>query len=357
MSAIRIDSKQLDHIESLGTSPTSETSLPPQNIDGPRRGSNLLVASTREDSPSQRHRLSHHHHQQQQQLHPHLDDFQTATLTRRRGGRSPASTMNREFSGSIQLHHQAYVHGGGLGMGFQSPQSTNGTRPQELQRPDSVITTSSIVSSDTASQVGDSSDVGHPPSVYAISGLYGPNRSPSSGTTKTRRSAEQLATEKPRSSTLPQESSLNMHSDLTHAQKSKTAHAFPTVVHRRQSSNPVSGTNGGTGVPLGVTKWPQAHTSQTIPAILPSSVVSRVNGHRRSSSYGHHRALTNSVSLGAGGVSSSHHAATRIGHRRTGSSVIETLQTLTCSGAETDKTREESIAQFLENLKKEQQEK
>lgn len=43
-------------------------------------------------------------------------------------------------------------------------------------------------------------------------------------------------------------------------------------------------------------------------------------------------------------------------HRRTGSSVIETLQTLTCSGAETDR-REESIAQFLENLKKEQQEK
>ena len=47
----------------------------------------------------------------------------------------------------------------------------------ELKRPDSVITTSSIVSSsDTNSQAGDSSsiEVGVPPSVYAISGLYGP---------------------------------------------------------------------------------------------------------------------------------------------------------------------------------------
>ena len=45
----------------------------------------------------------------------------------------------------------------------------------ELKRPDSVITTSSIVSSDTASQAGDSSteaSIG-PPSAYAISGLYG----------------------------------------------------------------------------------------------------------------------------------------------------------------------------------------
>eukprot|EP00094_Tigriopus_californicus_P000284 TCALIF_00274-PB protein Name:"Similar to SLCO5A1 Solute carrier organic anion transporter family member 5A1 (Homo sapiens)" AED:0.11 eAED:0.11 QI:460/0.90/0.91/1/0.63/0.58/12/137/1099 len=367
MSSIRIDSKQLDHIESLGTSPASSS----ETSNGPRRGSNLYEANAIDTSPGQRHLPAHYQpshqpsHQPHQPMHQSMhhhpglhDDFQTATLTRRRGGRSPASTMSREFSGSIQLHHQAYVHGGGLGGGFQSPLCTNGARPHELQRPDSVITTSSIVSSDTASQVGDSSDVGHPPSVYAISGLYGPNRGPSSSSAKARHSAEQLTTaEKPRSSTLPQESSLNMHSDLTHTQKAKTAHAFPTVVHRRQSSNPVSGTNAGGGVPLGVNKWPQAHTSQTIPAILPSSVVSRVSGHRRSSSYGHHRALTNSVSLGAGGPSSSHHAAARIGHRRTGSSVIETLQTLTCSGAETDKTREESIAQFLENLKKEQQEK
>ena len=44
----------------------------------------------------------------------------------------------------------------------------------ELKRPDSVITTSSIVSSDTASQAGDSStETSGPPSAYAISGLYG----------------------------------------------------------------------------------------------------------------------------------------------------------------------------------------
>ena len=42
---------------------------------------------------------------------------------------------------------------------------------QELKRPDSVITTSSIVSSsDTASQAGDSEGT---PSAYTISGLYG----------------------------------------------------------------------------------------------------------------------------------------------------------------------------------------
>merc|ERR1711990_1314680 len=47
--------------------------------------------------------------------------------------------------------------------------------PQELKRPDSVITTSSIVSSDTASQAGDSSTetTSGPPSVYVNVGLYG----------------------------------------------------------------------------------------------------------------------------------------------------------------------------------------
>ena len=44
-------------------------------------------------------------------------------------------------------------------------------------------------------------------------------------------------------------------------------------------------------------------------------------------------------------------------HRRTASSVIETLQTLTCNGAGdgTVDKRDEHIAAFLENLKKEQQ--
>ena len=43
-------------------------------------------------------------------------------------------------------------------------------------------------------------------------------------------------------------------------------------------------------------------------------------------------------------------------HRRTASSVIETLQTLTCSAEQgTVDKRDEHIAAFLENLKKEQQ--
>jgi hypothetical protein len=46
------------------------------------------------------------------------------------------------------------------------------------------------------------------------------------------------------------------------------------------------------------------------------------------------------------------------GHRRTGSSVIDTLQTLACTSAsEQELHPHESIMQFLENLRKEQQEK
>ena len=81
-----------------------------------------------------------------------------------------------------------------------------------------------------------------------------------------------------------------------------------------------------------------------------------VSGHRRSNSYGHHKTLTGTSSLGAAGntVASTLNAM----HRRAGSSVIETLQTLTCSGAEASERRtEDSLAQYLENLKKEQQEK
>ena len=81
-------------------------------------------------------------------------------------------------------------------------------------------------------------------------------------------------------------------------------------------------------------------------------------GHRRSNSYGHHRALTATTSLNN---NIPLNGALSHLHRRTGSSVIETLQTLACNsgnGAEGEgRSREESIAQFLENLKKEQQEK
>jgi len=82
-----------------------------------------------------------------------------------------------------------------------------------------------------------------------------------------------------------------------------------------------------------------------------SAAVLTPRGHRRSNSYGHHRALTGTNSLGGGG------AASRLSqhHRRTGSSVVETLQTLACTGQ--DCGREESLAQFLENLRREQAER
>ena len=67
-----------------------------------------------------------------------------------------------------------------------------------------------------------------------------------------------------------------------------------------------------------------------------------MKGHKRSHSYGHHRGYFEGHNQGR--------------HRRTGSSVIETLQTLACTGTEQD-NRNESIAQFLENLRKEQAEK
>ena len=76
-----------------------------------------------------------------------------------------------------------------------------------------------------------------------------------------------------------------------------------------------------------------------------------VNGHRRSHSYGPQRP---SQLIHAG------HLQAQLGHRRTGSSVIETLQTLTGSCGHGDpnyNSKEASLAQFLEMLKKEQQEK
>ena len=69
----------------------------------------------------------------------------------------------------------------------------------------------------------------------------------------------------------------------------------------------------------------------------------KMKGHRRSHSYGHHKGFHEDRN---------YHQR----HRRTGSSVIETLQTLACTGAEQDNPNN-SIAQFLENLRKEQAEK
>ena len=80
-----------------------------------------------------------------------------------------------------------------------------------------------------------------------------------------------------------------------------------------------------------------------------------INGHKRSHSYGpQHQRPSHLIHPG-------HlHAQIGGGHRRTGSSVIETLQTLTGScghGDPTYNSKEASLAQFLEMLKKEQQEK
>ena len=73
----------------------------------------------------------------------------------------------------------------------------------------------------------------------------------------------------------------------------------------------------------------------------------KLKGHRRSHSYGHHKGFHE----GSNPAGVQQHQ-----HRRTGSSVIETLQTLACTGAEQDNPND-SIAQFLENLRKEQIEK
>ena len=77
-----------------------------------------------------------------------------------------------------------------------------------------------------------------------------------------------------------------------------------------------------------------------------------INGHKRSHSYGPQRPshlIHPGLNLQA-----------QLGHRRAGSSVIETLQTLTGSCGHGDpnyNSKEASLAQFLEMLKKEQQEK
>ena len=77
-----------------------------------------------------------------------------------------------------------------------------------------------------------------------------------------------------------------------------------------------------------------------------------VNGHRRSHSYGPQRPPSHLIHPG--------HLQAQLGHRRAGSSVIETLQNLTGSCGHGDpnyNSKEASLAQFLEMLKKEQQEK
>ncbi len=147
--------------------------------------------------------------------------------------------------------------------------------------------------------------------------------------------------------------------------------------HRRQTSHPaVLQSSGATAVPPVVAATsrtlPQQHVSVTRsiiilllcqvasffynsdiiyrhasnpvtqPAQLPVVVNTQVRGHKRSHSYGYHR----------------NPPMFQQSHRRTGSSVIDTLQTLTCTApSEQELHPHESIMQFLENLRKEQQEK
>ncbi len=329
-----------------------------------------------------------HPHPQMVGVSKHAD-FQSASLARSQRANhnvhhnhimsDHASEMDLSVGGDRLppiLHHGghalAHVRGGG-------PAS------HELKRPDSVITTSSIVSSDTNSQAGDSSTEGStaPPSVYAISGLYGvpPTKgaelhhvnNPSNGSKKpvvNRRRTHSGSVGHNQQATfegnpIPDGSTVDTNGGVVacapstsrvvvgvastsaeHALVSKsnscsapsTSNNNPAdssdFAHRRQTSQPVhipgvGGVNAADAAEMVVKMMETRHATNLI------------KGHRRSHSHGHHK----------GGGEPNHGR-----HRRTGSSVIETLQTLACSGTDHD-NRNESIAQFLENLRKEQQEK
>jgi hypothetical protein len=226
-----------------------------------------------------------------------------------------------------------------------------------MRRPDSVITTSSIVSSsDTASQSGGDSVDLHcgPPSVYTISGLYGVAKAPSEAS----------------SSASSTTGSNAVHSDVQPLVMGAVKTTFTNGGgggHRRQASHPgnFDGVNGSGGNG-NICVRPSVNSPGTFVTVHHPSLPNRAlnygtsggnsgststAGHRRSNSYGHHRTLTGTCSLGGLGG----HSGGGFLHRRTGSSVIETLQTFACSGE--GSRREDSLAQFLENLKKEQQEK
>lgn len=272
----------------------------------------------------------------------------------------------------------------------------------ELKRPDSVITTSSIVSSDTASQAGDSStEASGPPSAYAISGLYGervqPGRPLADKKAVSRRRthsgslglASNLDQNAPVTSnpSAPSTSGVKSGSESTsghpgghpagsggvlsngsalvqadHVLLSKsnscatttnatnpgglnTSSVLLSKTHRRQTSHPVG---NGSNVNSGTTGNGTDNTNSLAAEMIVSSMLAnssrmKAAGHRRSHSYGHHKGFHED--------SNNQHR-----HRRTGSSVIETLQTLACTGAENDNPND-NIAQFLENLRKEQAEK
>ncbi len=315
-------------------------------------------------------------------------------------------------------------------------------RHHELRRPDSVITTSSVVSSisdgastDVASTIGEG-DSDCPPNVYTISGLYGghqqQSRKAAAGVSTTDGGPKSIGggggLETVISKAPPLEKELNhdqyknkIPSQQQQQQQLAVGSSSPGTVrapspavssassgHRRQASHPggnldavfgaiipgrkaplQSGLNAGGTAPSGVCASCLPTRGVTRDLLLQHQQhqaqvgVAGHQGHRRSNSYGHHRALTATCSLGSaagGGPNAAVAAAAAAAnssagfealchHRRTGSSVLETLQTLACSagagGAGVDHcrcgarlmTREETIAHFLEQLKKEQAEK
>ena len=115
-----------------------------------------------------------------------------------------------------------------------------------------------------------------------------------------------------------------------------------------KSTNP----NGGGGIEnvLGAIEIEKSANSGTVVTLVRHGS-NPINGHKRSHSYGPQRPSH---------LIHSGHLQSQLGHRRTGSSVIETLQTLTGSCGHGDpnyNSKEASLAQFLDMLKKEQQEK
>ncbi|CAB4061516.1 unnamed protein product [Lepeophtheirus salmonis] len=240
-------------------------------------------------------------------------------------------------------------------------------------RPDSVITTSSIVSNSSGSEEEPplpvplllSSLPSSTPTLYAMSGLYTNNSSkphlvktnstpPSTHPTPPKEhgssaqedqllffsqdSASLQSTSKTfnhsvvkSKKTLPASASINGVSSSSFSHSSGVGvSGLPSSAncHRRQASTPVqlSLYNGAVGGGNSAVKKAAYHP-----------------GHRRSHSHGHHRFPS---------ACTHHHHSN---HRRTGSSVIETLQTFSCGSTEHCYERENSLALFLENLKKEQQ--
>ena len=232
----------------------------------------------------------------------------------------------------------------------------------ELRRPDSVITTTSSIVSSEATDAETA-----PNDVYTISGLYGEKVKKASSMSRKRDSTPPVSLTSEVNSTTTTSTSQGPHSlgivpletrvkssslqppgkqqqqqqqqqHHNHQQHQSRSH---NRTHRRNTSHP-----GNFDVIPGVT-CQRPNRGMVV-------VEDKNNGgHRRSNSYGPvHRALTGTASLNAADHIHLHYPH----HRRTASSVIETLQTLACNGTEATR-REDSIAQLLENLKKEQQEK